>query len=186
VASQSLLFARNFLKHPKMLGSFIPSSPFLIEHLLSQIDFARAKVVVEYGPGVGNISQEVLARLAPDAHLVLIELNEDFADFLREQLNDPRVHVVRASAEDVRRILSDLGLGSADYIISGIPYSTMPSDVRRRVLAESKKGLSPNGQFLVYQFTSTVLPHLRVVFRSIRQDFELLNILPARLFYCSP
>jgi phospholipid N-methyltransferase len=129
--------------------------------------------VVEYGPGVGNISQEVLARLAPDAHLILIELNEDFADFLREQLRDPRVHVVRASAEDVRRILEDLGLGSADYIISGIPYSTMPPEARRRVLAESRSA-------------NTVLPHLRVVFRSIRQDFELLNILPARLFYCSP
>ena len=169
-----------------MLGSMIPSSPFLVQHLLSQIDFARAKVIVEYGPGVGNISQQILARLSPDAHLVLIELNQEFATFLRGQFSDSRVIVVRASAEEVGTILSDLGLGAADTIISGIPYSTMPPDVRRRVLAESKKALNPQGKFLVYQFTNTVLPHLRLVFRSIRQDFELLNILPARLFYCSP
>lgn len=186
MASQSLLFARNFLKHPKMLGSMIPSSPFLVQHLLAQIDFERAKVIVEYGPGVGNISQQILARLAPDAHLVLIELNEEFASFLREHISDSRVIVVRASAEDVGTILHELGLGAADTIISGIPYSTMPPDSRCRVLAESKRALSPQGQLLVYQFTNTVLPHLRAVFRSIRQDFELLNILPARLFYCSP
>jgi phospholipid N-methyltransferase len=186
VASQSLLFARNFFKHPKMLGSFIPSSSFLIKHLISQIDFASAKTIVEYGPGVGTISKEVLERLAPDARLILIEMNQDFVAFLGKELDDPRVDVVHGSAENIRSILKRLGVASADYIVSGIPYSTMPDALRKKILAESKKALSRNGQFLVYQFTKTVLPHLQVVFRSIRQDYELLNILPARLFYCSP
>jgi phospholipid N-methyltransferase len=169
-----------------MLGSFIPSSPFLIKHLISEIDFGSAKTIVEYGPGVGTISGEILERLAPDARLVLIEMNQDFVEFLKTELADPRVHVIHGSAENVRAILKRLEIGSADYIVSGIPYSTMPEALRRKILAESKKALSRNGQFLVYQFTKTVLPHLQVVFRSIREDFELLNILPARLFYCSP
>jgi len=29
-----------------------------------------------------------------------------------------------------------------------------------------------------------VLPHLRQVFSDVREDFEPLNILPARIFYC--
>ena len=186
MASQALLFARNFVKHPKMLGSFIPSSPFLIKHLLSQIDFDSAQVIVEYGPGVGTISKELLPRLHPKARLVLIEMNEDFVEFLRNEITDPRVTVVHGSAADVRRVLRSLGIGGADYIISGIPYSTMPSALRRAILHESKQALHRNGQFLVYQFTRTVLPYLQPVFRSIRQDFELLNILPARLFYCTP
>lgn len=186
MASQALLFARNFVKHPKMLGSFIPSSPFLIKHLLSQIDFDRARLIVEYGPGVGTISKEILPRLAAGAKLVLIEMNEDFVDFLQAELRDPRVIVVHGSAVEVRAILQRLGLDGADYIISGIPYSTMPERLRKTILAESKKALARDGQFLVYQFTRTVLPHLQLVFRSIRQDFELLNILPARLFYCTP
>jgi phospholipid N-methyltransferase len=186
VASQALLFARNFVKHPRMLGSFIPSSPFLIKHLISQIDFRTAKVVVEYGPGVGTISEEILERLAPDARLILIEMNSDFVDFLQRELNDSRLTVVHGSAAEVRKILGDLGVIGADYIVSGIPYSTMPGWLRSTILTESKKALNRDGQFLVYQFTRTVLPHLQPVFRSIRQDFELLNILPARLFYCSP
>lgn len=169
-----------------MLGSFIPSSPFLIKHLISEIDFDSAKVIVEYGPGVGTISEQILERLAPDARLILIEMNIEFVDFLQRELNDARVTVLHGSAADVREILADLGVGGADYIVSGIPYSTMPPRLRSTILTESKKALNRNGQFLVYQFTRTVLPHLQPVFRSIRQDFELLNILPARLFYCSP
>ena len=169
-----------------MLGSFIPSSPFLIKHLLSQIDFDSARVIVEYGPGVGTISKELVPRLHPEARLVLIEMNTEFVHFLRSEITDPRVTVVHGSAADVRKILKSLGIAGADYIISGIPYSTMPSTLRRAVLHESKQALNRNGQFLVYQFTRTVLPYLQPVFRSIRQDFELLNILPARLFYCTP
>lgn len=186
MASQALLFARNFVKHPKMLGSFIPSSSFLVKHLISQIDFDSARVIVEYGPGVGTISKELLPLLHREARLILIEMNAEFVEFLRLELADPRVTVAHGSAADVRQILSSFGLSGTDYIISGIPYSTMPAPLRRMILHESKQALNHGGHFLVYQFTRTVLPYLQPVFRSIRQDFELLNILPARLFYCTP
>ena len=44
------LFARNFLKHPTMLGSVIPSSRFLVNDLLAQVNWDRARVVVNTGP----------------------------------------------------------------------------------------------------------------------------------------
>jgi hypothetical protein len=37
---------------------------------------------------------------------------------------------------------------------------------------------------LMWQYTTAVLPHLQNVFQNVRQDFEPLNILPARLYYC--
>jgi phospholipid N-methyltransferase len=183
---QLQLFAQNFLKHPKMLGSVIPSSRFLIRELLSQIDWRRADLIVEYGPGVGNITREILQRMHPDARLVVFEMNEEFADFLRESIRDPRLHVVHGSAGDVAQVLRTQGLGEADYIISGIPFSTMPGDVRTEILHATRDSLARDGRFLVYQFSGKVLPHLRSVFSHVRQDFEPLNILPARLFYCTP
>src|SRR6478672_5619723 len=69
-ASRALLFARNFFKFPTMLGSLIPSSSFLVNDLLSQVEFSRARVIVEYGPGVGTFTQEILRRMRPDAFLV--------------------------------------------------------------------------------------------------------------------
>ena len=47
-----LLFARNFFRHPRMLGSLVPSSRFLIRELLDPIRWERARVIVEYSPGV--------------------------------------------------------------------------------------------------------------------------------------
>ena len=40
------IFARNFVRHPKMLGSVIPSSRSLVNRLLKEVDWNRAKVIV--------------------------------------------------------------------------------------------------------------------------------------------
>lgn len=180
-----LLFARNFLKHPKMLGSVIPSSRFLIDHLLRQIDWERTRVIVEYGPGVGTITGELLSRLHPDGHLVVMETNDDFVRLLR-QVDDRRLHVVHGSAADVSAALKQLGLDRADYIISGIPFSTMPETACSAVVRATRDALRPGGAFLVYQFSTAVLPYLRKEFRTVRQEFEPLNIPPARLYYSTP
>jgi len=182
---QMLLFARNFFKHPRMLGSIIPSSRFLIHDLMRQVDWKRAKVLVEYGPGVGNITTEVLRRMRPDARMVVFETNDDFVEFLRAAIPDPRLTVVHGSAADVGRVLAALGLGQAAYVISGIPFSTMPPGVGEAIVRSTREALRPGGRFLVYQFSREVLRFLRREFQEIREAFEPLNILPARLYYCS-
>ena len=103
-----LLFARNFLKYPKLLGSLVPSSPFLVNQLMSKVVWQRAQVVVEYGPGIGNITREILQRMRPDAVLVAIELNSEFVEYLRDEIRDPRLHVVYGSASEVGPILARL------------------------------------------------------------------------------
>src|SRR5712691_5473634 len=160
IGSQVLLFVRNFFKYPAMLGSVIPSSPFLVNDVLTQIDWEKAQVLVEYGPGVGTITQEILKRMRPDALLVAIELNPEFVSFLRQKIADPRLRVVHGSASDVRQVLAEMSLKRADYIISGIPYSLIPGPVRQEILQQSRALLDPNGALLVYQFSDAVLPYL--------------------------
>ena len=58
--------------------------------------------------------------------------------------------------------------------------------IRRQILTDTHQLLHPEGGFLVYQFTRTVLPYLVPVFGKIQQDWEPRNILPARLFHCTP
>ena len=167
-----------------MLGSIVPSSRFLIGEVLGRIDWKRVQCIVEYGPGVGTFTAEILRRMRSDARVVAIEMNREFAAYLRTELSDPRLIVVQGSAADVQRILREHGLGSADYIISGIPFSTMPREVREAVLQASRDALAPDGAFLVYQFSSRVRPELERVFGSVSRRFEPLNILPAQLFFC--
>lgn len=167
-----------------MLGSVFPSSRFLIQRILDRIDWAKARVIVEYGPGVGNVSQELLRSLRPDGCLILIETNAEFVQLLRRRFSDPRIMVVHGSAADVRRILRVREIEAADYVISGIPYSTIPIDLRRRILRESSAVLSDGGEVIVYQFMRTILPQLRDCFGQVEEEFEALNIPPARVWYC--
>jgi len=185
-SSQALLFAQNFLKHPKMIGSFIPSSRYLVDRLLGEIEWNSSSVIVEYGPGVGTITAKILQRMRPDAKLIAIEMNEDFVNYLRSSFDDERLHVVHGSAADVCSILQDLGTDGADAVISGIPFTVMPENVRTKILRDSRQCLRENGKFIVFQFTRAGLPHLRSEFSDVRVGFEPLNILPASLFFCNP
>ena len=180
------LFALNFFRHPMMLGSIVPSSRFLIRQLLEPVDWGQARVIVEYGPGVGVITTEVLRRMGPDTMLIAIETNPDFVSYLRDSIKDERLHVVEGSAESVDEILRRYGQSSASYIISGIPFSTIPAPVRERILLKTCEVLKPGGSFLVYQFSSRVLQDLQRIFRYVRRKFEPLNVLPAHLFFCQP
>ena len=184
--SAMALFARNFLKYPLMLGSVIPSSPFLVNDMLAQVDWNRAQVIVEFGPGVGTITREALKRMRRDAVLIVIELNEDFVHYLRARVRDPRLRVVHGSAANVRLILEQQGFASADCIISGLPYSLFPGPLRQEIVTESRHALNAEGSFLVFQYNRTLLPYLNSSFSSVKQNFQLFNILPALIFHCTP
>jgi phospholipid N-methyltransferase len=180
-----LLFARNFFRHPRMLGSLVPSSRFLIRELLDPIRWERARVIVEYGPGVGGITAEILQRMRPDAELVAIETNSEFVSFLRSTLPDKRLHVVEGSAADVQSILRSLGHERASYVISGIPFSTLPRREREHILKQTRTVLETDGKLAVYQFSSRVLPDLERIFGYVERGFAPLNVLPAHLFFAT-
>jgi phospholipid N-methyltransferase len=180
------LFARNFFKYPAMLGSVVPSSPFLVKRLMAQIDWQRARVLVEFGPGVGTITREVLKRMRPDAVLLVIELNQEFVEYLNSTIRDPRLRVVHGSATQVRRVLAENGLARADIIISSIPYSLLPETLRRQIVAESRHALKAQGSLLVFQYNRTLLPYLKSSFSTVRLNFQLFNILPALIYHCTP
>ena len=183
-SGNALLFARNFLRHPRMLGSIVPSSRFLVRQLLEPINWGRARVIVEYGPGVGGITLEVLRHMRPDATLVAIEMNPDFVRYLKATISDPRLHVVAGSAADVDLILRRMSLTRADYIISGIPFSTIKAAEREVILRKTVAVLEPGGAFLLYQFSKRILEDLKRVFGYVGRQFQPLNLLPAHLFIC--
>ncbi|HEX6037507.1 class I SAM-dependent methyltransferase [Longimicrobium sp.] len=181
-----LLFGRNFLKHPRMLGSVIPSSRFLIQQVLAPVDWNRARVLVEFGPGVGTITKDILKKMHPQARLIAIEMNQDFVGYLRETIHDPRFEVVNGSAADIGTVLADRGLGSADYVFSGIPFSTMPEDVRVSIVQSTADAVSKDGAFVVYQFSPKVRSYLERAFASVDVGFQALNVPPAQVFVCRP
>jgi phospholipid N-methyltransferase len=160
-------FLRGFLKNPVMVGSVIPSSRVLIEKMLAPVDWENTKLFVEYGPGVGTFTRPVLEKLGSEAKLVTIDTNPDFTRFLRESIDDPRLVAVNGSAADVEKILMDHDLGSADYVLSGLPFSTLPAGIGEDIAEATANVIRPGGAFLVYQFSPKVLDFIRPHFAPI-------------------
>jgi phospholipid N-methyltransferase len=176
-------FLRGFFKHPVMVGSIIPSSRLLIEKMLKPVDWDSTRLFVEYGPGVGTFTRPILDRLGPDARLVTIDTNADFTNYLRESIDDPRLVPVTGSAADVERILADRGLGQADYILSGLPFSTLPPGVGDDIAQATAAVIRNGGAFLIYQFSPKVREFIAPHFERIERGFEWVNVPPATLFW---
>jgi phospholipid N-methyltransferase len=177
------MFFKGFIKHPVMVGSIIPSSETLITHMLSRVDWANCKLFVEYGPGVGTFTPHILKRMAPDATYIAIDLNPDFIDYLGETVKDNRFRPVLGSAADVESIVRDSGFEQADYVLSGLPFSTLPDGVGPAIASATHRVIRPGGAFLVYQFRAKVRDFLDPHFARIDKAMEYWNIPPCFLFW---
>lgn len=177
------VFFEGFVKHPVMVGSIIPSSRFTIAKMLDPVDWDECRLFVEYGPGVGTFCQPVLDRLRRDGALIVIDTNPLFIDYLRKTIADSRFTAVLGSAEDVREIIEAHGHDHADYVLSGLPFSTLPDGVGPAIARATHEVLRPGGAFLVYQFSARARDFMARHFQRIDQGFEALNIPPCRLFW---
>ena len=182
-ASPHWQFFRGFLKHPVMVGSIIPSSRILIERMLKPVDWKTTKLFVEYGPGVGTFTRPILAKLPADATLIAIDTNADFIRYLRKSIDDSRLVPVAGSAADVKEIIAEHGFEHADYVLSGLPFSTLPPGIGDDIAEATAKVVRPGGAFLVYQFSPKVLSFLKPHFEKIDRGFEWINVPPATLFW---
>ena len=176
-------FLRGFLKNPVMVGSIIPSSRVLIDKMLRPVDWENTRLFVEYGPGVGTFTRPVLEKMRDDATLIAIDTNEEFIRYLRESIDDERLVAVTGSAADVEKIVRDHGFDHADYVLSGIPFSTLPPGLGDEIGQATARVIRPGGAFLVYQFSAKVFDFIEPWFDRIDRGFEWINVPPAKLFW---
>ncbi|MEY2493412.1 MAG: hypothetical protein QOH24_2363 [Verrucomicrobiota bacterium] len=174
----SVLFFKRFLKRPLQIASIIPSSKALVERVASKIDFARARVIAEYGPGEGAHSRELALRMRPDAQLLLFELDPAFSrDLKRQFARDPRVHVINANAGTIGCELAQRCIAECDYILSGIPFSILDLEKKRDLLRQTHDALTPGGAFIIYQVTNELRQHA-TEFAGAESEYFLQNIPP--------
>lgn len=176
-----LAFFQGFLRSPQIVGSVIPSSRFLVRRILKYANIGRNDLIVELGPGTGGTTQALLNELGPGGKLLTIEVEAEFVDLLRE-IDDPRLIPHHGSAESISQILRMHRLGTPDIVISGIPFSTMPDDLGRRIVAEIYNVLPPAKSFVAYQLRDRVAELATPVFGKPKVSLELINIPPMRVY----
>ena len=172
------LFLKGFVKHPVMVGAIVPSSQRTIRRVLSPVDWDRCQVFVEYGPGVGTFCQPVLDRLRRDGKLIVIDTNPDFIAYLKATIRDSRFSAVHGSAADVEAIVAAHGFDHADYVLSGLPFTTLPPGVGPAIMAATRNVLRPGWAFCVYQYTARARTLMSEYFPRIDKGFEPINVPP--------
>jgi phospholipid N-methyltransferase len=175
------VFFRGFLEHPRMVGSIIPSSRNTILKMLAPVKWNECRLFVEYGPGVGTFCRPVLDRLPRDGALLVIDTNPLFIDYLKRTIRDSRFHPVLGSAEDVEAIVRALGYDKADYVLSGLPFSTLPEGVGQAIAAATHRVVRQGGAFLTYQFRASARDLTARYFKRIETGFAWWNIPPCLL-----
>lgn len=180
-----LVFLRNFARDWREIGSVTPSSRFLVRAMLDRLDFGAVRRIVEYGPGTGVFTGELLARMHPDGQLLTLDTVDEFNATLRQRFPDRRLIAVTGSAAAVDRHIRALGWEHADAIVSGIPYTAMPASLRAAILAVSANSLGPSGVFLAYQYSPFILPLLRGLFHRVQARWVPFNVPPAFFFVCT-
>jgi phospholipid N-methyltransferase len=177
-------FLRSFLRDWRTIGSVTPSSRFLVRAMLENVPFGQARRIVEYGPGTGVFTSAVLRRLAPDGQLLALDTEAHFIESLQARLPDARLLPVRGSAAAIQRHLAALGWPGANAIISGIPYTAMPHDLRVAILRASAAALAPDGVFLAYQYSPYIRSLLGQIFDHVETRVVVRNLPPACYFIC--
>ncbi|TSC67758.1 MAG: ribosomal RNA adenine methylase transferase [Parcubacteria group bacterium Gr01-1014_72] len=177
---EKVLFIKEFLKNWREVGSITPSSRFLVRKMLEPIDFIKAKVIVELGPGSGCFTRVLLRNMREDSRLIVFEKNKDFCVQL-EKIDDRRLTIRNDPAIYLGKYLEGINV---DYITSGIPLANMPPDDTHALLSASYRTLSPQGIFIQFQYSLKAKKDLENVFDEVSLGFTLFNIPPAFIYSC--
>lgn len=175
------VFFRGFLQNPRMVGAIFQSSRATIEAMLEPVDWSRCRLFVEYGPGVGTFTRPILERLPRGGELLVIDTNPLFTDYLRRNISDSRFHAVLGSAADVESIIAMIGHDGADYVLSGMPFSTLPEGVGPEIAAATARLVRPGGAFMTYQYSNSARDLTAQYFDRVDTALVKSNIPPCKL-----
>jgi phospholipid N-methyltransferase len=180
------LFFGKFLKHGTKIASLAPSSPWLSRATVGNVDWARARVVVELGAGTGPITRVIAERARPETRVVVLERDADFAALLRERFAvHPHFDVIEGDVRDLSAMLADRGIARVDHVISGLPVPSFPKDLQRDLFRVVKDVLEPDGTYNQITEIPWVYQGLyRTFFDDVRFVFEPRNFPPAGAYYC--
>jgi len=174
------------LRHGMGIGSVWPSSKSLARATIKEVNWEKAKVIVELGAGTGAITEEAVARLKPHTKFLAIERDADFVRILRERFSDfSNVEIVHADVRDIEAILHARGITKVDYFVSGLPTPLLPPAVRKPMLAGVRKYMSPHGVYSnITEIPFWYRRHYKGWFEYVEFRFVPVNVPPGGVYHC--
>jgi phospholipid N-methyltransferase len=171
------------------MGAVAASGPALAKRMAAQIDWANTRAIVEYGPGTGTVTEELIKHVKPGTKFFAIERSPELAAVCRRRL--PQVHLYEDSAENIVEICRTEGVEQLDVVVSCLPWASFPESLQDSILTATMKALKPGGKFVGFGYQMGLLtPAGRRFHGRLPRYFEnigrsrpvWLNIPPALVF----
>jgi phosphatidylethanolamine/phosphatidyl-N-methylethanolamine N-methyltransferase len=184
--NDSLLFLGKFLRHGTAIASVAPSSRWLSRTTVRNVDWDRARVVVELGAGTGPITQVIAEKAHPECRVAVVERDPDFARLLRDRFGNLRnFEVTEGDVRDLASILADRGITRVDHVISGLPAPSLPTEVQHALFRTVGEILRPEGTYnQITEIPWVFWPFYRKYFEHVDFVFEPRNLPPAGAYFC--
>ena len=180
---ESALFLKHAIKSPMQVAYFMPSSPWLIDQVAKCAHLKDAKRIMELGPGTGGTTKGILKYMQDDAQLISVEINQKFIDHIEKTIDDQRLTMSNKGAQNLVEIMDEYGWESADVIISGIPFTTLPKGMDKAIVQSIYDALKPGGIFLAYQLRDHISKLAQPLFGDYTfKKVEFKNIPPMRIY----
>jgi phospholipid N-methyltransferase len=165
-----LHFARQFLRHPRELGTLVESSRVLARKMAEEID--GSSCVVEFGAGTGPVTREILKRLPENGRLVCLEINPEFCRSLKE-ISDSRLEVINDDARNLGKYVDE-----PECIVSGLPLALFGRREKEEVLEICSRCRT----YVQLQYTPVLGRKIRRHFPEVRWKFVAQNFPPAIVY----
>ncbi|HUF04745.1 MAG TPA: methyltransferase domain-containing protein [Aridibacter sp.] len=148
--NEKVEFLNAFLKNPLSVGAVAPSGLELSRMMAEGIEPSRDSIILELGVGTGAVTKAI-SRILPEEDCYLgIELNERFVGVLRNDF--PDLKFTQGDAGDAASLHEASGLGKVGYVISSLPFVSLPGDVTERILKQIEKFMEQGCIFRTFQY----------------------------------
>ena len=148
--NERLQFFQEFLKNPLNVGAISPSSPALAEQMLEGVHADSEHIILEIGVGTGAITRILQTKIPNENCYIGIEINEFFVECLHKEF--PNLKIVCGDANEAEKLHAETGLGEVKYIISGLPFGSLPSEISQGILSEVDKFMAKGCLFRTFQY----------------------------------
>jgi phosphatidylethanolamine/phosphatidyl-N-methylethanolamine N-methyltransferase len=148
--NEHIQFLQAFLKNPLHVGAITPSSPELAWQMIDNVNPHEQNVVVELGVGTGSFTKLIREIVPDDKSYLGIEISRDFVKALKKEYPDLRF--VCGNAAKLHKLHQKSGLGKVGYIISGIPFVSLPNEVGEEILQQISKFMEQGCMFRTFQY----------------------------------
>lgn len=184
-------FAREFLSNPVSVGAIGPSSRGLALRMVEWIDWESVSTVVEYGPGTGAFTSQILQHHRPGTEFFAVELNAQFAATLATRF--PDLAILQDSVGNIEELCRQRDVAQVDAIICGLPWAAFSDDMQTEYLDAMMKVLKPGGHFATFAYLSGMaLPAAHRLRRKLQNSFGEVrmsrtvwrNIPPSFVYQC--